>query len=200
MADPYAPASRIATKSPTFNRGSSRSRPTTSLLSQTGPTISYRRVFDRRSVTGSMRWNASYMAGRSRGGRRRAPQRIERRDLRSDVHMNRHALQRAAIRQPVEEIPGFIERHPELVHLQAGGDAWMAPGVDVRIDAHRHARGAAEARRDLFDARELARRFDVDRLDAERDRALELRGRFADAGEHDVGGREACSPRDVDLP
>ena len=39
--DPYAPASRIATRSPTSSRGSRRSRPTTSLLSQTGPTISY---------------------------------------------------------------------------------------------------------------------------------------------------------------
>ena len=46
----------------------------------------------------------------------------------------------------------------------------MALGVDVGVDAHRDAHRAAQARADRLEPRQLARRFDVDRLEPERDR------------------------------
>ena len=48
--------------------------------------------------------------------------------------------------------------------------------VDVRVDAQGHASDAALRSRDGLDASELAGGFGVDRLDAERDGAFELRG------------------------
>ena len=64
----------------------------------------------------------------------------------------------------------------------------------------RDACSRAEPCRDRFDARELAGRLDVDRLQAERHGALELGGRLADAGEDDVGRRKPGLARQLDLP
>ena len=69
----------------------------------------------------------------------------------------------------------IVERQAELVDLQAGGDVRMAAGIDVGVHADRHAGDRAEPRGDRFDARQLAGRFDVDRLQPERDGAFELR-------------------------
>ncbi len=76
----------------------------------------------------------------------------------------------------------------------------MALRVDVRVDADRDADRTADPGGDRLDAIQLSGRFDVDRLQPERDGALELRGRLADAGEDDVGGSKTGSPGDIDLP
>ena len=55
------------------------------------------------------------------------------------------------------------------------------------------------ARRDLGDPIELAGRLGVDRADVGGDGELELVARLADAGEDDVGGREAGAERHLDL-
>ena len=91
----------------------------------------------------------------------------------------------------------LLQRHAELVGLQPGGDVRMAPGVDVGVDAQRHARLAPLRARDLGDAIELAGRFRVDRADAVGDRVLQLVARLADAGEDDVAparSRRAARP------
>ncbi len=49
----------------------------------------------------------------------------------------------------------------------------------------------------LIDAIELARRFDVDREQPERHRAIDLGGALADAGKHDLIGTEAAPQRHV---
>ena len=64
---------------------------------------------------------------------------------------------------------------------------WMAL-ASMSGYAQRHARDQSQPGRDGFNAGQLPHRLDVDRLQAERDGALELGGRLADAGEHDVGG------------
>ena len=59
IANPYAPADRITTRSPVSRRGRSRSLAKESEDSQTGPTMSWRwrgRVFAKESWTGSMAW------------------------------------------------------------------------------------------------------------------------------------------------
>ena len=76
----------------------------------------------------------------------------------------------------------------------------MAQGIDVGVHAHGDARDAAEALGDRLDARELARRFHVDRLDAEADGAFELGRRLPDAGEDDGRGCEARLDRQLDFP
>ena len=65
----------------------------------------------------------------------------------------------------------------------------------------RSATRAASALRDgaLIDAIELARRLDVDRQQAQRDGAIDLRRALADAREHDLIGTEPAAHRDVHL-
>ena len=62
----------------------------------------------------------------------------------------------------------------------------MALRVDVGIHPDRDARDGALSRGNRFDARQLARRFDVDGLQTERHGAFELGHRLPDAGEDDV--------------
>jgi hypothetical protein len=142
----------------------------------------------------SGRTAAAYSAGR--GG---ALQRLRRGDLRADVHVH------ADEAQPGQPLPlaidreGVLQRDAELVRLQAGGDVRMAPGVDVGIDAQRHARLPLQPARDGGDAIELARRLGVDGADAVRDRVFELGPGLADAGEDDIGGSETGAERHLDL-
>ena len=75
----------------------------------------------------------------------------------------------------------------------------MALRVDVGVDAQRDARAHALRDRALIDAIELARRFDVDREQAQRDGAIDLGRALADAGEHDLIGTEPAAHRDVDF-
>jgi RNA polymerase sigma-70 factor (ECF subfamily) len=73
-------------------------------------------------------------------------------------------------------------------------------GVNVRIDAKGDASADAGPTGDSFDARQFACRLDVNRLEAERDRSLELSRRLAHSRKHDVGGREAGLQRKLDFP
>ena len=75
----------------------------------------------------------------------------------------------------------------------------MALRVDVRVDAQGHARLTAEGAAIAAMRVELAGRLDVDRLDAERDRAIELVARLADAGEDDLRRGEPGAARELDL-
>ena len=91
----------------------------------------------------------------------------------------------------------FVDRHAELVRLEAGRNVRVALRVDVGIDAQRDARPRALRDGALIDAIELARRLDVDRQQAQRDGAIDLGGALADAGEHDLIGAEPAAHRDV---
>ena len=96
------------------------------------------------------------------------------------------------------ESTGEIERIDALASARQTR-ARVALRVNPDIDAKSHPHHASEPYGDRLEPRELARRLDVDRLQAERDGALELLGRLADAGEHDLRGDEAGPERDVDL-
>ena len=75
----------------------------------------------------------------------------------------------------------------------------MSTRVHVRIDAKRHTRARAARPRQPIDPLQLARRFRVDRVDADRDSLIELRLRLADAGEHEVCWIETRPERHVEL-
>ncbi len=75
----------------------------------------------------------------------------------------------------------------------------VALRVDVRIDAQRDARPGALRDGALVDAIELARRLDVDRQQAQRDGAIDLRRALPDSREHDLIGTEPATHRDVHL-
>ena len=76
----------------------------------------------------------------------------------------------------------------------------VAVRVDVGVDADRHASHAPLARGDRLDPIELARRFDVDRLEAERHSAVELRSRFPDARKHNVRGLKPGLAGELNFP
>ena len=82
------------------------------------------------------------------------------------------ARQRAALAVDRARV---LQRHAELVALEAGGDVRVALRVDVGVDAQRDARDAAQAARQLRDAIELAGRLRVDRADALGDGAARAR-------------------------
>ena len=143
------------------------------------------------------------LAARARGQRGgRAPQRIERRDLRSDVDVDGDELERRPRGRSSRAAPrASSSGTPNLLIFRPGRDVRMALGVDVRVDAKRDARRRVRARAAIASiAIQLAGRLDVDGLQAERHGALELRRRLADAGEDDVGGREAGPARDARFP
>ena len=129
----------------------------------------------------------------------RLAERIERGDLRADVDVRADRQQAAARRHLAKQRRRLVDRHAELVRLQPGGNVRMAPRVDVGIDAQRDARRRILRDRALIDAIELAWRFDVDRQQPERHRAIDLRRALADAGEHDLIGTKAAAHRDVDF-
>ena len=144
--------------------------------------------------------DARHFVAQASDERRGVPQWIERRDLRSDVHVDRDELQRTACRNGREQLARGVERHAELVDLEARGNVGVAFRVDVRVDSDRDARRAAGPLGDRLDARQLSSRFDVDRLQPERDAALELGCRLADAGEHDFRRLEPGFARHLDFP
>ena len=132
--------------------------------------------------------------------RRRARQRLGGRHLRADVHVKGDQVERRAVPHRREQRAHIVDRYPELVDLEAGGNVRMALRVDVRVDAQRHARHKSQPRRDRFDACQLPHRFDVDRLETERYGAFELGGRFADAREDDVSGGKSGFAGQLDFP
>ena len=112
-----------------------------------------------------------------------------------DVRADRQ--QAAPRRHLAKQRRRFVDRHAELVRLEAGGNVRVALGVDVGIDAQRDARPDALRDGALIDAIELARRLDVDRQQAQRDGAIDLGRALPDAGEHDLIGPEPAAHRDV---
>ena len=94
----------------------------------------------------------------------------------------------------------IVERYPELVDLEAGRNVRVDLRIDVGVDAQRHARYESQPRRDRFDAGQFPNRLDVDRLEPDRHGALELGGRFADAGEDNISGGKARFAGQLDLP
>src|SRR5581483_6906138 len=88
------------------------------------------------------------------GGRRgRVPQRVERGDLRADVHVDGDELQHRPPYDRLQQRRRVLERQSELVDPEAGGNVRVAAGVDVRVDSHRHACRNADLGGDGFDAR-----------------------------------------------
>jgi hypothetical protein len=75
----------------------------------------------------------------------------------------------------------IVGRDAELVDAQARRDVRMAAGVDVRVQPDGDSGHAADAGRDFFYTRQLARGFDVDRLDTDLDGAFEFRRCLTDA-------------------
>jgi hypothetical protein len=106
------------------------------------------------------------------------------------VDVNRDQRQRRPRLERLQQLARRVQRHAELVDLQPRRNMGMALGIDIRVDAHRDAHRSPEPRPDRLEARQLAGRFDVDRLDPERHRRLELLRCLADAGEDDLRRRE----------
>ena len=97
---------------------------------------------------------------------RGAAQRLERGDLRPDVDVHADKPQPRDVAALAIDGARLLQRHAELVGLQAGRDVGMALRVDVRIDAQRDARDAPLRARDRGNPIELAGRLGVDRADA----------------------------------
>ena len=100
--------------------------------------------------------------------------------------------------QPVHA-QGFLVRDAELVLAQAGGDVGVGARVDVGVHAQRDRRPPSERTGDLVQPPQLALRFDVEAAHADLERALHLRARLADAGEHDPRGVAAGGQHPFEL-
>ena len=129
-----------------------------------------------------------------------APQRLEIHDLRADVRVEADDLDAGAIAHSPAQVARFVDRHAELVGLEAGRNVRMAARVDIRVDADGDAGARLTLARDRVDPFELALRLRVDRLDAQVDGLRQLGAGLADAGEDDLGRDEPGAQRDVDLP
>src|ERR1051325_4332 len=81
----------------------------------------------------------------------RAAQRLQRRDLRSDVDVHADNLQVLHVAAGAINPARLLQRHAELVRLEAGGDVRVALRIDVRIDAHGDARRRSLRTRDRRD-------------------------------------------------
>ncbi len=107
-------------------------------------------------------------------------------DLAADVHVDAgdaQALQLAGVRI---DLARAADRNAELVLRLAGRDLGVGPGIDVRIDAHRDARGAPFRGRDAREQFQLGLGLHVDAQNAGVDRRGEFVCGLADAGEHDL--------------
>src|SRR3954470_22722455 len=137
---------------------------------------------------------------RQRDNHGRGPfDRLEIHHLRADVRMQANNLETGLAACLATELTGRLDRHAELVRLQAGGDVRMASRVHVRIDPYRNLRSRLPGAGDRIDAIQLTFGFDVDRLDAEIDCLHELGVRLAYAGEDDLRRYEAGAQGDVNL-
>ena len=138
--------------------------------------------------------------GESREGPGRTAQRIDGRDLRSDVDVDSDEPQAGPPTVVAVDAACVGERHAKLTDPQARRDVGMAFGVNIRIDPQRDSRLDAERVCDRRDTIQLTRRFRVDRGDTVRNGVLELSARLADAGENDLGRKEPGPLRHVYLP
>ena len=120
-------------------------------------------------------------------------------DLRSDVRVQADDLQVRALHDVRDQGARGLDGHAELGAVMAGRDVRMAERIHVGIDPHRHARAGPVGRGHGFDPLDLARRLRVDRLHAQLDSQGQLRLGLADAGEHDLVGREPRAEGDLDL-
>ena len=77
----------------------------------------------------------------------------------------------------------ILEGDAELVLAQAGGNVGVRAGIDIRIDAQAHRRGAAERSRHRRQPPQFARRFDVEAQDAGGQRLAHLGLGLAHPGE-----------------
>ncbi len=146
-----------------------------------------------------MPWAAS--VARQIGDRlRRARERLRLRDLRADVHVQADELAGSA-GAPCRRIiaPRRAIDTPNFVALDAGRDVRMAAGVDVRIDAHGHARRRALSRGDVGDAPDLAGDSALIAATPSAIARSSSAARLADAREDDVGRLEARAQGDLDL-
>jgi hypothetical protein len=126
--------------------------------------------------------------------------RLEIHDLRPDVRVQADDLEAGSAAHAVDEIAGLVDRHAELVGLEAGGDVGMAAGVDVRVDADRHLGARLPFPGDRVEPFQLSRGLGVDRPHAELHGLRQFGVGLRHAGEDDLRGDEAGAQRDVDLP
>ena len=117
-------------------------------------------------------------------------------DLRADVAVDADDLDPGQLRRARERGARVAVGDAELVGAQPGRDVGMRLRVDVGIDAQADARAPARSARDLAQQLELADALDVEAEDVERERALHLGARLADAREDDplrraAGGEDA---------
>ena len=121
-------------------------------------------------------------------------------DLRADVHVHRDQLQRRPRRRAsASSSRASSSGTPNLLIFRpVEMCGWLLASMSGLTRIATRA-GAPRRARDRLDARQLAGRFDVDRLQTERHRALELGRRLADAGEDDVARARSrpCARRSI---
>ncbi len=115
-------------------------------------------------------------------------------DLAADVHMDAGDLDARQARGGGIKFQRPRIRNAELVLRFACRDLGVCFGVDVRVDAHRDARGRTEARRHLAQGFQLRLALDVETVNALGQRIGHFLARLADAGEDDLGGGNARGP------
>ncbi len=127
-----------------------------------------------------------HLPGQVGQGPRRAAERLDVEDLRSEVDVQADELEARLAGQAPQQRRGGFDGHAELVGAPPGRDVRVGVRVDVGVHAQRDPRLHAPRARQRVDAVRLAVRLDVDGLHAERDRTVEFVARLADAGEHDL--------------
>ena len=143
----------------------------------------------------------SQLRGQLRSERAARRSGSSRRDLRSDVDVNRRpasatgapAIVANSSRASSSGTPNLLILRP--VEMCGWLFASMSGLTRIATRATRPSRAAIASRRASSPADSTLIAFH-----AERHRAFELRGRLADAGEDDVGGREARLARHLDFP
>ena len=112
-------------------------------------------------------------------------------DLAADMHVDAGDLQPWQLGCAGIHLARAADRDAELVLGLAGRDLGVGLRVDVGIDAHRDVGDAPLAAGDRGQQFELRLGLDIDAEDAFVDRERELARGLADAGEHDLVGRDA---------
>ena len=119
----------------------------------------------------------------------------EREDLAADVNRQTHRGDSGECHGLFIERGNLGRRDAEFVLGEAGCDLGMRARVDVRVDAERHRRGAAEVLRYACERAQLIGALDIDLADAGGERMRQLLLRLADAGEDDALGRNPGGKR-----
>src|SRR5688572_16803928 len=130
---------------------------------------------------------------------RSAPQRIHGGDLRTDMDVEADEPEPRPVAALPVDGPSLLQRHAELVDLQACGDIRMAPRFDVGIDAQRDTGLTALCDSRRGDPIEFACRFRIDRGDTKSYGTRDLGTRLADPREDDIRRGVSCAQCDLDL-